>query len=79
MKRKIPFAVHLTSGWLLLHLLLISLDAPLKITTIVFSISPFLLAWMVITVLRSKSNVRELATEEEWGYADKNKDELGTF
>jgi len=79
MIRNIPFPVYIASAWLLLYIILIALDAPLKITGMVSFLSPFLITWMTLAVLKSKTTVKELRSEEEWGYADKNKEELNTF
>jgi hypothetical protein len=38
----------------------------------VFSLSPFLVIWMVVSVLKDKSHpVPELEAGDEWGYADR--------
>ncbi len=80
MKGKVHISVFIVTALLLLYTILISLDAPLRFTGFLFFLSPFLMTWMVISVLRSKEgNVRELDAEEEWGYADKNKEDLNTF
>ena len=79
MKRNIPVPVYIASAWLLLYIILISFDAPLKITGMVSFLSPFLIVWMTLAVLKSKTIVKELCNKEEWGYADKNKEELNTF
>ncbi|MBL7740776.1 MAG: hypothetical protein JNK14_16270 [Chitinophagaceae bacterium] len=80
MKQRIPIAVHIASVLLLLYVLLLTFNAPISITRLLFVLSPFLVIWMVISVLRSKTFTgKELDEGEEWGYADKKKDELGMF
>lgn len=38
----------------------------------VFSLSPFLVVWMVVSVLKDKSRpMPELEAGDEWGYADR--------
>ena len=45
-----------------------------------FILSPILLVWMVVVVLKhGKYNGPELKGGEEWGYQDKARDELGVF
>ncbi|QJD94718.1 hypothetical protein HH214_01930 [Mucilaginibacter robiniae] len=44
-----------------------------------FLISPFLMVWMVYSVLKDPYTYPELKENEEWGYSDKAKDELGMF
>ena len=42
--------------------------------------SPLLLCWMVFTVLKyGRYTGKELGDDEEFGYQDKPKDELGVF
>jgi hypothetical protein len=44
-----------------------------------FLLSPFLVAWMVYTVLKKGVYTgRELAENEEWGYSDKDSKDLST-
>jgi hypothetical protein len=80
MKRGVPYIVYVVSAVLLVYIVLISLGAPLKITGLLFFLSPFLVVWMVIAVLKSKTFTgKDLEDGEEWGYADKRKEDLGTF
>ena len=80
MKRKIPFSVFAATSLLVIYSVLIFLDAPLRITGFVFFISPFFIGWMIISVLKDKSYpVKELEENEEWGYGDKRKEDLGIF
>jgi hypothetical protein len=44
-----------------------------------FLVSPFLLIWMVVTVLKSGKYEGPELGENEFGYQDKNKDDLGIF
>ena len=79
-KEKTPVSVYLASLILILYCISVLVNAPVKITATLFFIFPFFVVWMVVAVLRSKTgNEKELAEDEEWGYADKKKEELGTF
>ena len=50
------------------------------LTSLLFSIFPFLFLWIVFSILKyGKFEGKELEKEEEWGYADKDKNELGVF
>ena len=56
------------------------LGAPLSLMFLMFSLSPILIIWMVYTVIRyGKYTGKELKPNEEWGYEDTPKDQLGTF
>lgn len=80
MKTKIPIPVFIVSFLLILYVVLVLTNAPLKITGLLFFLSPFLVIWMVISVLKSKKFTgKDLKEGEEWGYADMQKDELGMF
>jgi hypothetical protein len=80
MKEKTPISVYITSTILILYCLVVLVNAPLQITAALFFIFPFFVVWTVISVLRSKSDsMKELSEGEEWGYADKKKEEPGTF
>lgn len=47
---------------------------------IVFFAFPPLMLWLVYTVLRhGKYDGKELQEDEEWGYEDKKKEDLGMF
>jgi membrane protein implicated in regulation of membrane protease activity len=80
MKTRIPVSVFIVTALLLLYTILISLNAPLQITGFLFFISSFLLTWMAVSILKSMDhNKKDLAEGEEWGYADKKKEELDIF
>lgn len=80
MRTKIPAAVYVVSSILLVYIILANVNAPLAVTGLIFAISPFLLVWMVIAVLKSKDpGIKELEKGEEWGYADKKKEDLEMF
>ena len=78
MARKPAFAVTVTSSILLLYCILIAGNSPLAY--IIFSISPFLIIWTAYSIIRyGIFSSRELKKDEEWGYDDKSKEELGTL
>jgi hypothetical protein len=80
MREKISLPVILVSALLVLHVMILSVNGPAAITWFLFAVSPFLLIWMVISVLRSDSYTgKELEDNDEWGYADKGKEDLGIF
>ena len=79
MKERIPFSVYAVTAMLVLYTILTALNAPIRITSFLFMISPVLIIWMVVSVLRAKSYVKDLADGEEWGYADKKKEDLTVF
>ena len=68
------------SLYLLVYYILFNLQANQDIITGMFILSPFPVLWMVITILRDKNyRGKELEENEEWGYADREKNTLGTF
>ena len=61
---------------MILYCVLLNTNAPRSLSYFIFSISPFLLVWLVYTVLRFGTYTGKELDEEEWGYQDKSKDEL---
>lgn len=52
----------------------------LRLSFYMFLMSPFLIVWSVYTVLKDDQNkYPELGEDEEWGYRDITKDQLGMF
>jgi membrane protein implicated in regulation of membrane protease activity len=80
MKKKTPVSVYIATAILVSYCIAVLVNAPLEITAALFFLFPFFLVWMIIAVLRSKTgDTKELAEGEEWGYADKQKEDPGTF
>jgi hypothetical protein len=76
MKRH-QFATLFVSLYLLVYTVLFHAGASLPVLGVMFLISPFLVLWMVYSVLKYGTyNGRELGPDEEWGYQDKDSDEL---
>lgn len=72
---KIP--VILVSLYLLVFTILSRLDTSIDLMVLLFAISPILVIWMVYSVLKYGTySGKELQPGEEWGYEDKNRDEL---
>jgi hypothetical protein len=77
-KEKIPVII------VSIYLLVISIYSGLGIASplggYLLAIGPVLLIWVVYNVIRhGKYEGKELDPGEEWGYADKKKEELGIF
>jgi lipopolysaccharide export LptBFGC system permease protein LptF len=80
MLKKPVFAVAVTSIAVILYNILPQFSINSNIAAIIFVASPFLMVWMAYTILKhGKYNGKELADKEEWGYQDKNRDQLGMF
>jgi hypothetical protein len=57
--------------YLIIYTILLRLDISLNISLFMFSLSPFLVLWMVYTILKyAPYKGRELKENEEWGYQD---------
>jgi len=70
----------LVSLYLITYTILHQAGASLQVLGIMFLLSPFLVIWMAYSILKYGSyNGRELNADEEWGYQDKEKKDLGTF
>lgn len=78
LKAYIPVVVN--TSVVLIYVLLQLVEAPLPILLFIVSVFPVLLVWMVIAVIRfDEYKGPELKDDEEWGYADKKPEQLGTF
>lgn len=65
--------------YLLCYCILLHFEKTKPIALVMLGIAPFILVWMVYTVLkRGKYNGPDLG-DEEFGYQDKNKEDLGIF
>jgi hypothetical protein len=77
MMRKPFFAVSIISTILLVYCILVGFNISLPVAFFIFSISPFLVAWLAYTIIRFGSyEGKEFAKDEEWGYQDKRKEDL---
>lgn len=77
MFRKPVTAVSVTSSLLIIYCVLLNTNTLFPIAYFIFAISPFLLVWLAYTVIRFGTyEGKDLEEQEEWGYQDKNKDEL---
>ncbi|MBL7709892.1 MAG: hypothetical protein JNJ86_12525 [Chitinophagaceae bacterium] len=77
MNRSERIPVLVVSGLLLLYIFLIATSSLPVITGIIFSVSPLLVVWLAYNVVRFGNSVKELKDGDEWGYADKSRDEPG--
>ena len=79
MLRNDIFAVSFVSIYLFIYCELLQFENTQIYGFVMLLFSPFLICWMVYTVLKhGKYNGPELG-DEEFGYQDKSKDELGVF
>jgi len=80
MFRNSIFSTIVVTSFLLIYQVLCVLGIASTITFTIFFISPLLILWMVLSILKdNKTKVRELKEGEEWGYGDVEKDSLGVF
>ena len=74
MLRNPAFATSIVTAYLALYYILFYAGASENIITTMFACSPFLVIWMVITILKyGKYTGKELGEQEEWGYEDRKK------
>lgn len=71
------FAAIVTSIYLLVYYMLFNAGVNSDFIVAMFLFSPVLMTWLVLTVLKDKRyTIRELASDEEWGYADRDRASL---
>jgi hypothetical protein len=77
MLKKSFFPVTIVSLILLIYCTFINFKILLPIVYFIFGISPFLLVWVVYAIIRFDTyKGKEFSADEEWGYQDKNKEDL---
>ncbi len=78
--RNYRVATILVTLYLLVYVILHQSGAELRVLAWMFVFSPALVIWMVYTILKyGIYSGPELAEQEEYGYQDKQKEDLGTF
>ncbi len=79
MLRNDLLSVGLATVYQAIYLTLLQFETPQAYGFLMLLGSPFLLCWMVYTILKyGRYNGSPLA-DDEFGYQDKSRDELGTF
>ena len=80
MNRSEKIPVITVSGLLLLYIFLRATSYLPGIAGVIYSVSPLFVAWLVYNVIRlGKKNGKELKQDDEWGYADKAREDLDMF
>jgi hypothetical protein len=73
MKKSI-LSTSIVSSFLLLYHFIFQLNGFSDVIICMFIAAPFLMGWMVLSILTDNSiAVKELDKDEEWGYQDKRK------
>ena len=74
MLRSPAFATTFATVYLVLYTNFLFTGAPDLLVNILFALSPFVVVWMAVTIMKyGKYNGAELGENEEWGYQDVNK------
>ena len=80
MFRKPAVVTGIVTAYLVLYYILFYAGVADDIIISMFIASPFLVIWLVVTLLKhGQYNGPELSDNEEWGYQDRDKNSLGTF
>ncbi|HWZ05014.1 MAG TPA: hypothetical protein VNX40_15460 [Mucilaginibacter sp.] len=73
-------SIYVLTVYLVIYIILINTGLLFTLIPYLYIISPILIVWMVACILKdTKEKYPELKENEEWGYRDKSKDELGFF
>ncbi|MDO9188115.1 MAG: hypothetical protein Q7W13_19065 [Bacteroidia bacterium] len=79
MLRNDTFSIVFVTLYVFIYCVLLQFESTLSFAIGMLLFSPFLIFWMVYTILKyGKYNGKGLG-DDEFGYQDKNKDELGVF
>lgn len=66
------FVSVLVTVYLVIYTALFQFNTPFNILMGMFMLSPFLVIWMALVILKDKNyKSRELREGQEWGYADR--------
>ena len=72
--------IILTTSYLFVYAIVINLGVPPLMTVLLGFFWPFIFIWMIYCILKDDQHkYPELGERQEWGYRDKNRDELGLF
>ena len=72
-------AIYFVTIYLIVYIILMHFETTVEYAIVMSLFSPLLICWMVYSVLRhGKYNGPELG-DDEFGYQDKTKDDLGVF
>ncbi|MBB3053954.1 hypothetical protein [Mucilaginibacter gotjawali] len=73
-------SIFVMTAYLVIYIILINTGLLFILVPYLYIVSPFFIVWMVACILKdTRVKYPELKENEEWGYADKTKDELGFF
>lgn len=74
MLRNTAFVTTFVTVYLVIYTNLLHTGASDNLTTLLFALSPFLVVWMAVTIMKyGKYTGAELKEDEEWGYQDVDK------
>lgn len=79
MKRKDIFAAWVATIYLFAYCLLLQFDATRNVGFLLLLGTPIVLVWMTYCILKYGSHCGPDLDDEEFGYQDKSKEELGVF
>lgn len=77
--KKDTFSVIAVTAYLVVYCVLLRFDLTLDFAVWMFVFSPVALVWMVLRVLKHGAYTGPELGEEEFGYQDKKKDDLGVW
>lgn len=73
------FSITVVTLYLIIYVVLLQFDSTRNVGFIMLLFAPFLLCWMVYTILKFGKYTGPELGKEEFGYQDRSKDELGVF
>lgn len=80
MKPRVKIPVLISTALVIASVFLQLINAPLPVLLFLVSVFPFSLLWTVLAVIRyDEYKGPVLKDQQEWGYADRPSEELGTF
>ena len=79
MLRNTTFAAIFSTSYLVVYIVMLNVPVFLPYAELMLLLSPALMLWLVYAALKYGRHNNTTLGDEEFGYQDKNKNELGIF
>lgn len=71
------WAIAISTVYLIAYTVLVEVSASLLLLSVLFAGSSLLIVWVAVSILKAPYHGRELAANEEYGYCDRKKENMG--
>ncbi|WP_416439230.1 hypothetical protein [Phnomibacter sp. MR] len=71
------WAIAISTLYLIVYTVLVEVSASLLLLSALFAGSSIVIIWVAVAILKAPYQGRELAANEEYGYSDRRKENMG--